>query len=187
MASTAQDKIAEVFWEIAGVRSNAATPIVDAGVELASEIRKVTEKISGPAPQAEKDGAGVLESVGLAVLQNAFGAAPLIRGIASLFTGGDEKEEVERLEKFRLPPSIHLTAANTPGGFREVDSGQRGELRVFGEESSGPVRASVPAQVTVNVQAMDARSFLDRSSEIAGAVREAMLHMNSINDVVGEL
>jgi hypothetical protein len=42
-------------------------------------------------------------------------------------------------------------------------------------------------QITVNVQAMDARSFLDRSGDIAAAVREAMLNLNSINDVVNEL
>jgi hypothetical protein len=37
------------------------------------------------------------------------------------------------------------------------------------------------------VQAMDARSFLDRSNDIAAAVRDAMLNMNAINDVVNEL
>ena len=42
-------------------------------------------------------------------------------------------------------------------------------------------------QVTVNVQAMDSRSFLDRSGDIAAAVREAMLNMHSINDVVNDL
>lgn len=42
-------------------------------------------------------------------------------------------------------------------------------------------------QVTVNIQAMDSRSFLDRSQDIAQAVREAMLNMHSINDVVNDL
>jgi uncharacterized protein YggE len=42
-------------------------------------------------------------------------------------------------------------------------------------------------QITVNVQAMDARSFMDRSNDIALAVRDAMLNMNAINDVVNEL
>jgi len=39
----------------------------------------------------------------------------------------------------------------------------------------------------VNVQAMDARSFLDRSNDIALAVRDAMLNLNAINDVVNDL
>ena len=46
---------------------------------------------------------------------------------------------------------------------------------------------SVRQQITVNVSAMDARSFLDRSGDIALAVREAMLNLNSINDVVNDL
>jgi hypothetical protein len=56
--------------------------------------------------------------------------------------------------------------------------------------SAAPV-AAAPAwpasQITVNVQAMDSQSFLDHSSEIAQAVRNAMLNMSSINDVVSDL
>lgn len=52
--------------------------------------------------------------------------------------------------------------------------------------ASGSGAAAAP-QITVNVQAMDAQSFLDRSSDIAQAVRSAMLSMNSINDVVSDL
>ena len=42
-------------------------------------------------------------------------------------------------------------------------------------------------QITVQVQAMDSQSFLDHSDDIAQAVRQAMLNMNSINDVVTNL
>jgi hypothetical protein len=34
---------------------------------------------------------------------------------------------------------------------------------------------------------MDSQSFLDRSQDIAQAVRQAMLNLSSINDVVNEL
>ena len=47
--------------------------------------------------------------------------------------------------------------------------------------------ATNATQVTVNIQAMDSQSFLDRSQDIAQAVREAMLNMHSINDVVNDL
>lgn len=43
------------------------------------------------------------------------------------------------------------------------------------------------AQITVQVQAMDSRSFLDHSEEIAQAVRQAMLNSHGINDVITEL
>ena len=42
-------------------------------------------------------------------------------------------------------------------------------------------------QITVQVQAMDSRSFLDHSDEIAAAVRTALLSSNSLNDVIAEL
>jgi hypothetical protein len=34
---------------------------------------------------------------------------------------------------------------------------------------------------------MDSQSFMDRSNDIASAVREAMLNMHPINNVVAEL
>jgi hypothetical protein len=43
------------------------------------------------------------------------------------------------------------------------------------------------AQITIQVQAMDSRSFQDHSAEIAQAVREAMLNSHVLNDVVNEL
>ena len=42
-------------------------------------------------------------------------------------------------------------------------------------------------QVVVNVNAMDAQSFMDRSNDIARAVRDAMLHMHPVNDLIGEV
>ncbi len=47
--------------------------------------------------------------------------------------------------------------------------------------------AGAAAQITVNVQALDAQSLMDRSSDIAAAVRNAMLNLNPINDVVNDL
>jgi hypothetical protein len=42
-------------------------------------------------------------------------------------------------------------------------------------------------QITVQVQAMDSQSFLDHSDDIAQAVKQAMLNMSSINDVITNL
>jgi hypothetical protein len=49
-----------------------------------------------------------------------------------------------------------------------------------------PSQAAAP-QVIVNVSAMDSQSFMDRSADIASAVREAMLNLHPINDVVANL
>ena len=53
--------------------------------------------------------------------------------------------------------------------------------------SAGGSGSSAAPQVTVNVSAMDSQSFMDRSSDIASAVREAMLNLHPINDVVANL
>ena len=39
----------------------------------------------------------------------------------------------------------------------------------------------------MNVNAMDSKSFMDHSTDIANAVREAMLNMHPINGVVASL
>jgi hypothetical protein len=52
--------------------------------------------------------------------------------------------------------------------------------------ASGQTEAA-PGQSTASVQTVDARWFLDHSSDIAAAVKNAMLNLNSINDVVSDL
>jgi hypothetical protein len=77
----------------------------------------------------------------------------------------------------RMPPSYPQTAGSgdgTPPSYPQAAGG------------SGSGWNGQP-YINVTVQAMDARSFLDRSGDIAAAVRDAMLNLNSINDVVNDL
>ncbi len=108
--------------------------------------------------------------------------SPILSGIMSLFGGGGSSSPPP-LTEFFLPPTVNFQAANAPGlagpQLPGADFGQTGQPRVM-------TQASAP-QVTVQVQAMDSRSFMDHSSDIAQAVRDAMLNMNSINDVINEL
>jgi hypothetical protein len=71
--------------------------------------------------------------------------------------------------------------------LRRTDRDQSGGVRA---EEIGPRReqaAAQQAQVIVNVSAMDSQSFMDRSADIARALRDAMLHMHPVNDVIGEI
>jgi hypothetical protein len=68
-----------------------------------------------------------------------------------------------------------------------ADYNQDGSVRSFGDPTGSGVPAASAPQIVVNVQAMDSRSFLDHSQEIAQAVRDAMLNMHALNDVVNEL
>jgi hypothetical protein len=109
------------------------------------------------------------------LLKSGFGLAPLALSIAKLFGAGDETAPT--FEKYDLPAAQSLSVANVGGplhGLPQAVSGAGTEVR------------AVP-QVVVNVSAMDSQSFMDRSDDIARAVRSAMLHMHPLNDVVGEI
>jgi hypothetical protein len=54
-------------------------------------------------------------------------------------------------------------------------------------QANSRTTSQATSNVTVQVNAMDSRSFLDRSNDIAAAVRQAILSSHSINDVLSEL
>jgi hypothetical protein len=129
-------------------------------------------------------GGGVLGAIGKAAgsfLTGGFGLGPLISGLFGLF-GGSSSQPVTQFTRFQLPPSANfqggISGAN-PGQITATDAGQNGQPR--------SVSQSAPAMVTIQVNAMDSRSFLDHRDEIASAVREAILHSSSLNDAISDL
>ena len=144
--------------------------------------------IADAVKQSTEDGGGVaktLESIASTVFTSGFGLVSLVGGLFGLFGGGDQ-EQPPPLVKYALPQSIDYQAAETANGIGDVDYDQSGLPRAI--SSGGTQSDGTAAQtITVNVQALDARSFLDRSNDIAAAVRDAMLNLNSINDVVNDL
>lgn len=119
-------------------------------------------------------------------LGGGLGAMPLVSGLLGLFSGG--ARSIPLLPKYMAPPLLSMQNGVDPNGTAgPAVYDQYGMPRVA---SGSPPATSTPgaaAHVTVNVQAMDSRSFMDHSFEIARAVREAMLNLHSINDVVNEL
>ncbi len=103
---------------------------------------------------------------------------PLVSLFSSLF-GGGQSQQPAPLTSFSLPPSLNLESS-TDG--QSVSWGENGLPK-----STASGGASAGQQITVQVQAMDSQSFLDHSDDIAQAVRQAMLNMNSINDVITNL
>ncbi len=108
------------------------------------------------------------------------GLSPLISAVARLFGGGSSSAP-PALVKFALPDAVNASAgvsAAIPGGPFAVDYAQGAPRPV-----TRPADV-VPAQVTVQVQALDSQSFLDHSNDIAMAVRQAMLESSVLNDVI---
>jgi hypothetical protein len=56
----------------------------------------------------------------------------------------------------------------------------------LGADDLSRPQSAYPTNVTVQIQALDSRSILDRADDIAKALREAMLHSHSVNDVIHE-
>lgn len=127
---------------------------------------------------------GTLGGIASTLTSGLLSVSPILSGIASLFGGGGPTTPPP-LTPFYMPPANNFQAANAPGGaaagsqLAGADFGQAGQPRAM-VQTSGP-------QITVHVQAMDSRSFIDHSTEIAHAVRDAMLNMHAINDVITNL
>ena len=107
------------------------------------------------------------------------GLSPMLRGLLSLF-GGGEDEAPAPVPRYAAPRAVRIDAGvrGGPGSPVTVDYGQGGEAREI---------AQAAPSVVVNVSAMDSQSFLDRSGDIAEAVKRALLESHSLSDVVREL
>lgn len=112
------------------------------------------------------------------VLGGGLGLSPLLSGLARLF-GGGRAEAAAVLTPYAKPPSIHFDGSITRNGA--------GEARAFAQATGSGGAGAGGRQITIQVQAMDSRSFMDHSEEIARAVRAAMLNSHSLNDVVNDL
>ncbi len=109
--------------------------------------------------------------------------SPIVSGIMSLFgIGGKSAPPAPTF--YYAPPSVQLSdtlRAATPSSIN--GSGNGGAVPAVPAAKPG----GGAQNITVNVNAMDSQSFMDRSNDIASAVREAMLNLHPINDVVASL
>ncbi|HEY3840015.1 MAG TPA: hypothetical protein VGL72_25765 [Bryobacteraceae bacterium] len=72
------------------------------------------------------------------------------------------------------------TTEPAAGSSSPLDNGQMGS-------AASSSNSQQSHNILVQVQAMDSQSFMDHSHDIAQAVRQAMLNMNSLNDVIQDL
>ncbi|MGE5569003.1 MAG: hypothetical protein ACM3S5_08205 [Rhodospirillales bacterium] len=115
--------------------------------------------------------AGGIGNIFSKVIGSGLGLVPLVSGLVKLF-GREESEPVTVLTPYTKPASISFEGSISASGADEA--------RKYQPDGGGQ-------HITIQVQAMDSRSFLDHSEEIARAVREAMLNSHALNDVVNDL
>lgn len=158
-----------------------------AGLREAQEVqtRAVTENTRATLESVARSARGALAAAGNAVIDGGLpgtGLTALAGGILRMLSRGSS-ESAEALPLLLAPAPIHIEAALPTGeisNFAEIVRDQSGVARRVTEQP-----AAAPA-VTIQVNAMDSRSFLDHSDEIARAVKHALLNSHSLRDVVGE-
>ena len=109
--------------------------------------------------------------------------SPLVSLFSRLFGRSDFPAETP-LAPVSPPPPVSEDLGISPAhiGLEPVT------YRADGLPRTAPQSAPAPAtNITIQVQAMDSRSFVDNSDQIARAVREAMLNSHALNDVLGEM
>jgi hypothetical protein len=213
MANSNHEKLLDNFNAIQGQDAGNGQSVQTVTEGLVQALNDAAAAASGTVHEATSsatasgDGGVSAGSVVKTVLESGFGLVSLISGLMGLFGGGDSSTPPP-LVKYAMPAALDIETAWTPTGMTGADYDQMGMPRAYsgasaaqtganaggsaGGSSSGPssgssINPGAAPQITVNVQAMDARSFLDRSGDIAAAVRNAMLNLNSINDVVNDL
>jgi hypothetical protein len=170
------EEIARLAEQLGQLQTARQAAIEQAAIESA---RSGSRAAAGRGSSSGSAGTTLLDVFGAGL-----GLSPLISGIASLFGGGGDNSLPAPLLKFAPPPSIQVNGGVSESGGQAfaVDNSQGGLPR----PAPAGGQAGAPAQITVQVQAMDSQSFLDHSSDIAMAVRQAMLQSNVLNDVVRE-
>ena len=108
------------------------------------------------------------------------GAQEFLSGLL-LFSGGGGEQEAVPLTKFSFPDQ---TRTDLAASLR--NDGQSSSVRTdaFGLTQAAPV---VQPSIQISIQALDARSILDRSDDIAAALKQAMLSNHEINDNLNEI
>jgi hypothetical protein len=173
-------------------QSAASNATVESAREQVNTLVRTVERVSGlvsaplaaASPLAKRNDAEGAAGPGVVGTLSKFIVSPILGAVFSLF-GSRSEEPPPVLPKFYLPEPVRTSAGmiNSDGGqIHAVDQNFRGQIRTVGAEQGPPMR-----QVNVQIQAMDSRSFLDRSDDIARAVREAVLNSHALNDVITEL
>jgi hypothetical protein len=192
MASASQQSLLAAFNQASGNPASGSSSsteqgLIDALGQAAESIDAQTQATSantdalGLNSQTKSSSSGGEVSDVLSTASGLLGGGlslmPLVSLFSSLF-GGGQSQQPSPLAPYSLPPSLNLESTTNN---QDVVWGDNGLPRAADGGSSGM------QQITVQVQAMDSQSFLDHSDDIAQAVRQAMLNMSSLNDVVSNL
>ena len=169
--------------------SNLVGQVREIGLSTSSKLSKIGQSVTSPAQASTAS-----SSIGKEVL-NAFNPlagsktssvltslflGPIWKGLFSLFNRSSEDQPAPPAQ-FAFPQDTRTDLSATLRG-----DGQNAGIRsdAFGLSQA---TAPAPASINISIQALDARSILDRSDDIAAALKQAMLSNHDINDNLNEI
>ena len=184
------DRSAEITAEFTSAGSDAGPALSQAAQEIAqlraawqSQADLIATNTQAIQNNTSAQGHSIASTVGHAASGFLGGLggllSPVFSGIAHLFGGGGSQAPTP-LSTYTAPPPIAIDGTLR----REISSATPASAPVSGPASN---QTTYAPQITVHVNAMDSQSFMDRSADIASAVREAMLNNHPINGVVADL
>ena len=147
--------------------------------QLLASTNQNTQAVNSNTAVKGGTGSSTLAMVGTAagsILGQGSLLSPIVSGLMSLFNSGATPQP--NWTPYVAPSPVQLETVLTGAASAPVQassSGQSGGLQNSGRASS---------QVQIQVNAIDAKSFLDHSDEIAEAVRQALLNSHSLSDVI---
>jgi len=144
-----------------------------------ANTRAVIENSLAKAGESKGSAAGGIARAVLGFLGSGLG---MVRLLGKLF-GTEERPKETAPVRYLAPAPIEWTAALSGGRLQPLDYGQG----LLPRRPTGTAPAAPMPPVTIQVQAIDTRSFLDHSAEIARAVKEALLRTHTLGDVVADL
>jgi hypothetical protein len=196
---TSSASVAEVPLSPADQRFTDALTQAAQVINAQTEATAANTEALGTATQTKSGGLSSVASDAVSTASQVLGGGLSLLPLVSIFTslfGGGQAQQPAPLVPYSLPPALNL---QTTTNNQEVTFGETGQPKSANQPRNQSAANQQPVnqpatngigsnqQITVQVQAMDSQSFLDHSSDIAQAVRQAMLNMSSLNDVVRDL
>lgn len=187
--SSVGEVLSSMIQQLNSGNSSVVSQIRDVGQSTTSTLDRIGQTIGVASPSASSSSIGkellnvfnpVSSSNGTNILTSLF-LGPVFKTLFSLFGPGGAEQNTVPLTKFSFPGQTRTDLAASLGSDGQA-SGVRADA--FGLTQAAPVSQ---APIQISIQALDARSILDRSDDIAAALKQAMLSNHEINDNLNEI
>ena len=165
-------------------------PILSIGEQIERIVRhnhtSTQQVASASAVQVRESSVSSTLAAAGKTLALATGIGPLATGMLKLFgRSSDSSDALPEQTLWSRPARLVVDAAlDGNRNLQPVSYSSDGEVRVASAQNQRSSPSLPPVQI--NVSAMDSRSFLDHSDDIARAVREALLRSSELTDVIAE-